>query len=261
MGLHSGARCSVVLERRPGPLLFQIAGHEASLADLSVTRTDHGVTVRSRRGGGEIDLVEHLFAAFAGLSIRSGVTTTLSGPEVPLLDGGAAELSRALLALGPPRQGPPLLVAERGSVEVDGARYTFEPGPSVEVEVEVDFERGGIGRQSATFAGNATRFLDEIAPARTFGFAADADALRARGRARFVDPHSVIVLDEEGRALPPGRPPRPGELARHKLLDLLGDLFAHGGPPRGRVHAVRPGHRATHRALAQALERGFLLRR
>jgi len=261
MGLHSGAQCSVVLERRPGPLLFQIAGHEATLADLVVTRADHGVTIRSRQGGGEVDLVEHLFAAFAGLSIRSGVTTTLSGPEVPLLDGGAAELARALLALAPPRQGSALFVAEGGSIEVEGARYTFEPGSSVMVEVEVDFERGGIGRQSATFAGNATRFVEDIAPARTFGFAADAEALRARGRARFVDPHSVIVLDEDGQAMPPGRPPRPDELARHKLLDLLGDLFVHGGPPRGRVRAERPGHRATHRALAEALERGLLVRR
>jgi UDP-3-O-[3-hydroxymyristoyl] N-acetylglucosamine deacetylase len=261
MGLHSGARCSVVLERRPGPLLFNIAGHEATLADIVVTRTDHGVSIRSRRGSDEVDLVEHLFAAFAGLSIRSGITTTLPGPEVPLLDGGATELSRALLALGAPRQGPALFVADKGTIEVEDAEYEFEPLDSIEVGVEVDFERGDIGRQSARFTGNATRFLSEIAPARTFGFAADAEKLRARGRARFVDPHSVIVLDEEGRVLPPGSPPRTNELARHKLLDLMGDLFVHGGPPRGRVSARRPGHRATHQAVARALERGFLLRR
>lgn len=260
MGLHSGQRCSVVLERRAGPLTFLVAGHDATLSELVVERTDYGVSVRSIRGSHSVDLVEHLLAAFAGLSIRSGVCVTLPGPEVPLLDGGASEISRALLALGAPRQGPALFVDRAGEVAVNGARYTFEPLDSVCVEVEVDFDRGGIGRQSASFAGNALRFLNEIATARTFGFAEDAARLRAQGRARHVDPRSVLVLDESGRALPPCSPPHPGELARHKLLDLLGDLFLFGGPPRGRVFAEKPGHGATHEAVTRALELGLVRR-
>lgn len=258
MGLHSGVRCSVTLERRPGPLTFLIAGELAGLNDLRVHRTDHGVSVRVRDTGAEVDLIEHLFAALAGLSIRSGVYVTLPGPEVPLLDGGAAELSRALVALGVPRQGTQLVVAERGEVEVGDARYVFEPYAAVSVEVEVDFSRGKLGRQTAAYTGNPGRFLHEIAVARTFGFAEDAAELRERGRARCVDPRSVIVFDAEGRPLPPCTPPGPGELARHKLLDLLGDLFIHGGPPRGRISALRPGHRATHRAVAEAFERKIL---
>lgn len=258
MGLHSGARCSVALERRPGPLSFLIAGEPAILSDLRVSRTDNGVCVRVRGTTAEVDLVEHLFAALAGLSIRSGVVITLPGPEVPLLDGGAGELSRALVALGVPRQGPPLVVEQPGEVRVGESRYAFEPDAAVSVEVEIDFERGKLGRQSASYAGNPGHFVREIAIARTFGFAKDADELRARGRARHVDPRSVIVFDDEGRTVPPYTPPAPGELARHKLLDLLGDLFIHGGPPRGRISAQRPGHRATHAAMTEALERGIL---
>lgn len=260
VGLHSGQQCSVTLERRAGPVAFLIAGSSATLAELSIVRTDRGVTVRAGDGPGEVDLVEHLFAAFAGLSIRSGVAVTLPGPEVPLLDGGAAELTRALIALAPPRQGPSLSVAESGEVRVGSACYRFEPDDSVCVEVEVDFDREAIGRQSACFNGNPKRFANEIAPARTFGFASEGKALRAAGRARRVDPHAVIVLDDDGRAIDPSAAPRPGELARHKLLDLLGDLFVHGGPPRGRISAEKPGHGATHAAVAEALARGLLRR-
>jgi len=260
VGLHSGEHCSVTLERRAGPIAFLIAGRSATLADLRIARTDHGVSVRAAEGPGEVDLVEHLFAAFAGLSVRSGIAVTLPGPEVPLLDGGASELTRALLALGPPRQGPSLVVERSGEVCVRGSRYTFEPDDSICVEVEIDFDREAIGRQSACFNGNTQRFIAEIAPARTFGFASDGESLRAAGRARHVDPRSVIVLDDDGRALHPSTRPLPGELARHKLLDLLGDLFPHGGPPRGRISAEKPGHGANHAAVAEALERGLLRR-
>ena len=173
-----------------------------------------------------------------------------------MLDGGSLELGRALLLLAPPREGPRLVVRRAWEISVEGSSYGFEPARETHVDVEVDFPRGGFGRQRASFDGSARRFLDEIAPARTFGFLEDAFALRARGRAKHVDPGSVLVLDEDGKALAPAAAPGPDELARHKLLDLMGDLFLHGGPPLGRVSAIRPGHAKTHLALGKALREG-----
>jgi UDP-3-O-[3-hydroxymyristoyl] N-acetylglucosamine deacetylase len=176
-----------------------------------------------------------------------------------LLDGGALELSRALLTLGLKREAPRLLVTRRAELLEGESRYAFEPGDSPTLAVEVHFG-AGIGRQRAELRGEAGEYLAEIATARTFGFESDAEDLRARGRARHVDPTAVVVLDADGRALPPSAPLQPDELARHKLLDLMGDLFLYGGPPRGRVSADRPGHAATHSVMKQALEAGLLAR-
>jgi UDP-3-O-[3-hydroxymyristoyl] N-acetylglucosamine deacetylase len=260
VGLHSGQRTSLSLLRIAGPLTLVIDGQPATLRELELARADHGVAVRRRGASAELDLVEHLFAAFAGLSVRSGVAVEVTGPEVPLLDGGAFELGQAISMLRPPRQPAELVIERAGEIRCGEARYLFEPGPDTLVEVEIEFERGRIGRQTASFDGNPKRFLSEIAPARTFGFKDDAELLRARGRARHVDLSSVIVLEESGETLGPGPPPLRNELARHKLLDLLGDLFFHGGPPRGRLFAHRPGHGRTHAALRDALDQGLLVR-
>ena len=74
---------------------------------------------------------------------------------------------------------------------------------------------------------------------------------------RFIRWTSVIVFDESGKALG-GEPPENAELARHKLLDLMGDLYLFGGPMLGKLTAERPGHTATHCAIRTALERGIV---
>lgn len=255
LGLHSGKRSRVALERCSGPLRFVIDGDAVRTEDLVVVRTDHGVSVRRPGSEVEIDLIEHLCGALAGLSIRSGLTIWLDGPEVPLLDGGARELAWALAGLGIPRDAPRLRVKREDEICINGSRYRFEPGPGVELEVSVEFERTTLGPQTARFSGNPRSFLLDIAPARTFGFRDDEEMLQKSGRAQHVDLSSVIVFDESGKPIA-GEPPGESELARHKLLDLMGDLYLFGGPMLGKLHADRPGHTATHSAIQAALAQG-----
>lgn len=255
-GLHGGAPCAIRLLRRPGPLLFAHGVGTAPLPELDVVRADQGVRVRAPRIGLDVDLVEHLCAALAGVGVRSDLTISIVGGEVPLLDGGARELATALIALELPRQAPRLRVMRSGEITIDESSYRFEPGPAPLLEVEVDFP--GVGVERSSWDDDVGHFVHHIAPARTFGYAADAERLRAAGRARWVDPASVLVLDAEGRATPPSAPRQPGELARHKLLDLMGDLYLHGGPPQGLVAAQRPGHARTHAAVRKALDQGLL---
>lgn len=256
-GLHTGVQCSLVLARAPGPLCFIIGEDEIDRSLMRALRADYGVEL-DLGGRAKVDLVEHLFAAFAGLSIQHGVRIVAGGPEIPLLDGGAREFAAALQALGPPRSPPQLRVVQAGEVITDRSRYSFEPQEGIHVGVEVDFSP--FGTQRASWDGSSAAFLSQIAPARTFGFRSDARRLRASGRATHVDPSAVIVIEDDGSVLPPFRPPEDSELARHKLLDLLGDLFLFGGPPVGKLFAQRPGHRASHRAIEQALEFGLLER-
>jgi UDP-3-O-[3-hydroxymyristoyl] N-acetylglucosamine deacetylase len=225
------------------------------LNELHVARADRGVVVQAPRIGLEVDLVEHLFAALGGLSLYEGVSASVEGGEVPLLDGGALALSKALMALEQPRTPPRLAIRSAATLGDLTTRYELRPAASVIVHVEVSFE--GVGTQAATWNGTPQAFLDDIAPSRTFGFLHEADALRESGRARLIDPRSVMVLDGAGCVMPPGAPMRPSELARHKLLDLIGDLFLFGGPPLGEIRAWRPGHAKNHAMARRALANGI----
>jgi UDP-3-O-[3-hydroxymyristoyl] N-acetylglucosamine deacetylase len=114
--------------------------------------------------------------------------------------------------------------------------------------------------KTARWDGDPRDFRERIAAARTFGFAHEVEALAARGLASHVAPESVVVFAPDA-VLFSGRPFTADEPARHKLLDLAGDLFVHGGPPIGRVIAHRPGHAATHAAMRDARSMGIVVRR
>lgn len=259
-GLHSGLPVHVRLVKNDGPVVFRTPDGEAAIEDLALMRADYGVRVACDRIGLDADGIEHLMAAFGGLCVRSGVAIELQGMEMPLLDGAALAFVQVIEQLDPPRTVPTLRVARHGIVEVGSSSYAFLPGDGVALEVEIDFAAPAIGVQRAAWAGDAPSFVAEIAWARTFGFRRDGEALIRAGRAGGVDPSAVMVLDADGVVEPPGLPARPGEFARHKLLDLVGDLYLFGGPPIGKVRATRPGHAATHRAVAEALERQILTR-
>ena len=256
--MHSGLPAEVRLLRADSPLVFRAPRGDGMLSELTIARADHGVRLRCDPLQLDVDSVEHLLAALAGLSIRSGVVVEVASVELPLLDGGALAFARALTGLAPPRAPPSIHVARTGTVSVGASTYSFEPGESTRLEVEIDFAAPGIGAQRAAWDGTPEAFVRDIAWARTFGFRKDAAGLLAAGRARGADPSTVMVLDDDGHVEPPGAPALPDEFARHKLLDLLGDLYLFGGPPRGVVRAKRPGHAATHRAVVEARCRGII---
>ena len=240
--------------------MIEAEGVAVPLAELRIVRADHGVCVRlgSRLNAPRVDLVEHVLGALGGLGVREGVAVIVEGGEVPLLDGGAALFVEALRSLGLAETAPRGIVARAFSAVIDGSTYRLEPGAVSRVAVDIAFSHPAVGAQSAELTHDPDDFARRIAPARTFGFAADWPVLLAAGRARGVDPRSVLVFDEEG-VHPSSQPAAREEPARHKLLDLLGDLTLFGGPFRGTFHAVRPGHARTHAFLRSALAAGALV--
>ena len=258
VALHRGGPAEVRLARAAGPITLAQRGAEAPLAQLHVARADRGVTLASADNRVRVDLVEHLFAALGGLGVSAGVQIAVDDDELPLLDGGALRFAEAILALEVPREPArrALVITRRASIARGAAVYELAPGPDVELGVDVEF-RAPVGRESAAWRGDAADFLARIAPARTFGWADEHAALLASGRAAAVDLDAVLVFDERG-AIPGCRPAAKDECARHKLLDLIGDLAIHGGPPRGSITASHPGHAATHAVVAEALALGVL---
>ena len=270
--LHRGVVTAVTLTRCDGPIAFEQSGRHAPLSRLAVQRSDAGVTVSDGQGL-EIDLVEHLLAALGGLGIRGGVTAAVEGAELPILDGGASAFADALLALEIPMlppQAAELVVSKPGRVSAGASSYDFEVADETSLSIEAVFDHPSLGAVRASWDGSARDFLESIAPARTFGFQADAQDLWRRGRASLAGRsddarameaflRAVIVFGEVGHVAVAGQaPPSASEIGRHKLLDLIGDFALYGGPARGRVHARRPGHTASHRIIREALALGIL---
>jgi UDP-3-O-[3-hydroxymyristoyl] N-acetylglucosamine deacetylase len=223
--------------------------------------------------GLELDLVEHFLAALGGLGIKYGVSAIVEGEELPILDGGARAFAEALSALelpvGPAEEAQ-LVVRRPGSLGEGESSYVFEVSQDTAMSVEAVFDHPAIGTQHASWDGSPRAFLESIAPARTFGFRSDARALWQSGRAelaaRSFDDLAVkafsraVIVYAESAPIPAfgEPPPQADEIARHKLLDLIGDFMLYGGPPQGRVFARRPGHTVSHRIIRQALDLGIL---
>ena len=259
-GLHTGAPSRVRLRSSPGPVRLRAGSVEARIGELEVVSTARATTVATRAGGPgdlRIGTVEHAFAALAGLGLHDGVTLEVEGPELPLLDGSASAWCAALALLHVSAVRPRLRVTRPAAYDVGSSRYELGPTRgAVEVTVRVDFDDARLAPE-ATWQGDAADFIERIAPARTFALAREIDELARRGLARHVDPTCVVVIAPDA-ILHAGRPFSPDEPARHKLLDLIGDLYLHGGPPVGRVLAIRPGHAANARAIQRAVEDGVL---
>lgn len=257
-GLHTGAPCRLALARSTGPACIEGEGGDVPLDRLPVVGTQRATTVAVGRR--TVGTIEHLLAAFGGLQVRSGVRVSVCGPEIPVLDGGAAAHCEALAAVGATACPPRLRVVRAGETRSSDGRsvYTWEPADGVSVRVRLEYDDPRLALDAA-WDGDAEDFRARIAPARTFALAEEVLPLVERGLASHVPAESVVVLAPD-RVVCAGRAFAADEPARHKLLDLVGDLFLHGGPPRGRVTARRPGHTATHEATRLALASGLLAR-
>jgi UDP-3-O-[3-hydroxymyristoyl] N-acetylglucosamine deacetylase len=238
-GLHRGQAATLRLRRAPGPVTL----NGVSIRDLVLTSTARSTSVNG------IGTVEHLFAALEARSIREGLAIELDGPEMPLADGGALAFFEAIPEVAPGAR--PIIVQD---AMIDG--YTFRRAPSVTVEVAVDFGDERIAPHAA-WHGDPADFRARIAPARTFGFDHELGALLESGLAHQVRPETVLVFTS-AEVLCAGRPYERDEPARHKLLDLLGDLYLHGGAPIGFLRAEKPGHERTHRIMRRALDAGVV---
>lgn len=275
IGLHGGRRCAVRFRGVRGPSTLGVAGLHVPLGALAVARVDRATTVRldaacatcapsASPASTEIAGVEHLLAAVQGLDAFAGLAIEVEGGEVPLVDGAAAAFADAIEAVCERSERAPAVVVARAElIDVEDARYAFEPLPStgaessatsIEVVVAYPPARFGVSLAGeARWSGDRASFLAQLADARTFGARRELEVLRARGLAAHLPAGAVVGLDVDE----PGYAPRDaGEPVRHKLLDLLGDLALLGGRFLGGLRATHPSHAATAAALREARARG-----
>jgi UDP-3-O-[3-hydroxymyristoyl] N-acetylglucosamine deacetylase len=262
VGLHSGHPVRTVF--RPAPagqgIVFRRMDRQGAAIPArveSASTFDYATTLSA--GGVSVGTVEHVLSAAFGEGLDN-CSIELDGPEVPILDGSALPFVRLFHAAGFERLDVPVTklgVAEPVEVSRDGRGVSFQPdGPGLTITYEIDFRHPVVGRQELTVAVKPEEYSTRIAPARTFGFAREVEALRSRGLARGGSLQNAVVLDESGILSGPLR--FRDEFVRHKILDLIGDLALLGAVLDGHIHARKAGH-ALHiefaRALAEAAAR------
>lgn len=202
---------------------------------------------------------EHILGALHGLGVTDAAIE-LNAPELPIGDGSAQLFTDAIAGVGlVPTDGTirPLVVTEPVTVSSpDGsATITAEPlGPGELPSYTYHLDYGptaAVPPQTARWRGDPGAFCRDIAPARTFSLAAEAAQMQALGMFRSFTPRDLLVIDADGSPIDNAWR-FTDEPARHKLLDLIGDLALIGRPLAARITSTRGGHALNH-AMARAL--------
>ena len=244
LGLHSGGRTGLVLQPLPadsGIHFLSLPSGESIPAHVdAVADTEYATTLAA--GGAQVKTVEHLLSALAA----SGVTNLLVKVhgEVPVLDGSALEFCRTLDEIGLEEQTSPRLefVVDRPYRVGTGAKtLTLEPHDGFAVSYLLRYPPP-IGEQRYEFELSSwERYREDIAPARTFGFMRDLKMLNELGLGSGGRLDNFILVGEDDVINTELR--FPDEFVRHKILDVMGDLYLLGYPIRGKVTAHLTGHR------------------
>lgn len=187
--------------------------------------------------------IEHCVSALSALRVDN-LFIELDGPEIPICDGSALKFYEALTSVGWFDQDVPrkyCYIKEPISFE-EGEKHAYVlPYTGLRLSVTVEFQHPQIGKQKIDLDVNESTFAQEIAPARTFGFLKDVEALQARGLARGGSLENTIVLSDTEIINPQGLR-FPDEFVRHKCLDALGDLVTLEMPLMGHVVLYKAGH-------------------
>jgi UDP-3-O-[3-hydroxymyristoyl] N-acetylglucosamine deacetylase len=256
IGLHSGVR--VAMRLRPSApnsgIVFRrmdLGGAEIPARQEHLQRSNLATTLA--KGEASIGTVEHVLAAASGLGIDN-LIVEVEGKEVPILDGSAAPFVYLMHEAGiKVQQAPRQFIKILEPIRIDdGDKFVaVYPSDRFKISYRIDFEHPLIGQQRQTFVVTPRCFTEQIAPARTFGFLREVEALRKAGLALGGSMENAIVVGDN--SILNNQLRFEDEFVRHKILDAIGDLMLAGAPLLGHVVAHRAGH-ALHAGLVETIQ-------
>lgn len=270
-GLHTGVKVTMAVKPADADngIIFKRTDLEGqpeipALSDY-VTDTSRGTTIE--KGGAKVCTIEHIMAALFAMGVDNAVVE-IDGPETPILDGSSKEYAEAILKAGLEEQNADRKYYEIRDKEVfsfpdKNAEIVIYPDDKFSVSVHVDYNSRVVGNQYATFSCGES-FAEEIAPCRTFVFLNEIEPLLKANLIKGGDlDNAIVVCDNEATSEEIDRLAKVfdkkdikvtngyvnnlslrfnNEIARHKLLDVLGDFALLGMRIKGRIIATRPGH-------------------
>jgi len=273
VGIHTGVTTNVTL--KPANVNTGIRFIRVDLEETPSIRADVDNVFSTERSTGlrsgiaEIHTVEHILAAIVGSQIDN-IIIEVDNIEIPILDGSAKEFTRLISDTGLETQNEKRKFFEikrkiRFKDEETGTILTAEPAEKYSVEVNIDYKSNTLGIQKA-FMGSIKEFNEHFSSSRTFCFLHELEVLLNNNLIKGGDLNNAIVIVEEnissdklnklkkafnkedikvtvGGTLNNLTLRYNNEPARHKLLDIIGDLSLIGLPIRGKITAYKPGHK------------------
>lgn len=249
IGLHTGIK--VNLKFKPAPANIGINFIRVDVKDSPIIKADILSVLSSDKsprrtsiGNGtvEVHTIEHLMAALWALGIDN-MLIEIDGPELPGLDGSAMGFIEAIKKVGLEIQNAQKRVYQVRSpiwVEQDGATLMVLPDNDLKVSYTLNYEHSLLKAQYISFTVDEHMFEKEIASSRTFCLEKEVNDLRKKGLGKGANYENTVVVGDEGVIDNSLR--FEDEFARHKILDLLGDLYLLGYGIKGHIIAVRSGH-------------------
>ena len=253
IGLHTGERGELTFLPAPADsgvrfVRTDLAGRPEVEVRPENAHFDPGAARRTilQQRGVQVHTMEHVLAAVAGLGLDNLVIecSTLEVPEPE--DGSSAPIARRLLEAGFEEQDRPrrhIKVTKPVRWSEGAAELSVVPYRGFKITFTIDYPGTLIGRQTLSLDIDDRTFLEQIAPARTFVLERDIEPLRQAGWIKGGRLESAVVVGEK-QILNPEPLRFADEFVRHKMLDLLGDLFLLGRPMLGHVTALRSGHQS-----------------
>jgi UDP-3-O-[3-hydroxymyristoyl] N-acetylglucosamine deacetylase/3-hydroxyacyl-[acyl-carrier-protein] dehydratase len=217
-----------------------------------VSGTARGTSLTGEKGVA-LHTVEHFLAAVSGLGITN-LRVDVTGEEIPILDGSSRIFVQGFRSVGVVDQAKavePIRVTETIVLEDGATRMRVEPCDRLVLEVVVSFPKGGVERQTQIFEWTEGAFEKELEGARTFCLEEEVEMLRQQGLIKGASLDCGLVYNQWGVLNGPLR--YENEIARHKTLDLLGDLALLNRPLVAKVTVERGGHK-YHVMLAKAIQ-------
>lgn len=264
LGIHTGEPVSLrVLPAPPNTGVVFIRAdlpHHPSIPVTSAQVVDVEKSVRRTtlsKDGVEVQTVEHFMASVWGAGIDN-IYVEVSGVELPGLDGSAIQFLQQFQAAGVTEQPAPrryFSLREPVFVEEGDSSIIVFPDQTLRISYMLSYDHPRLSPQLVSYARNGTSFEEAIAPARTFCLKQEAAALQTAGFGKGATYDNTLVVGDEGVINNTLR--FEDEFARHKILDLLGDLYLLGAHLRARVFAIKSGHPLNVKLLKkldQALE-------
>ena len=255
VGLHSGGEVNMKIVPAPedtGVVFIRrdigCKGMSANISSVVDTR----LSTNLRSNGIEVKTVEHLLASLSGLGLDN-IYVELDGPEVPIMDGSALLFIDMIIEAGIEIQSkkiPYLKITKPIIIKNGSSHIGIFPYEGRRVSCSIQYDHPMLGFQSMGIDITEENFVQEIAPAKTFGFLKDVEMMRANGLAIGGSLENAIVLDEDG-IINTNMVTFTDEFVRHKILDIMGDLSIVGIPIYGHIVADRPGHSANIRLVEE----------
>ncbi len=261
-GLFHGKPATLTF--KPAPANHGIRFVRTDLGGIEVPALVTHVVRRPRRtslstGEALIETCEHCLSAVAGMNLDN-LLIELDAPEVPSMDGSAKPFFDALIEAGIEQSDQPrhcLVIKHPVVVQQEDAMVAAMPCDSDDDSqflYELDYgPKNPLGRQTHQFSFQNGNYANEIAPARTYILEHEARDLREAGMGTHLNEDDVLVIGDNG-PMGSNQMRFDNEPARHKLLDLIGDLYLLGCPIKGRIIAHKSGHAMNHQLVRQLIK-------